>query len=70
MFLMANGVNALFSGFQESYHTKINTSFIKQYLTSFGVALLLALFLFLAVIAIPLVEVYVDANLGELGFIL
>jgi len=68
MFLMANGVNALFSGFQESYHTKINISFIKQYLISFGVALFLALFLFLAVIAIPLVEVYIDGGLGELGF--
>ncbi|MDC3388386.1 YihY/virulence factor BrkB family protein [Flavobacteriaceae bacterium] len=58
MFLMANGVNALFSGFEFSYHTKINTSFLKQYLNSLGVALLLALFLFLAVITIPVVEVY------------
>ena len=53
MFLMANGVNALFSGFEFSYHTKVNTSFLKQYLNSLGVALMLALFLFLAVITIP-----------------
>ena len=58
MFLMANGVNALFSGFEFSYHTKVNTSFFKQYLNSLGVALMLALFLFLAVITIPIVEVY------------
>ena len=69
MFLMANGVHALFSGFQESYHTKINTSFIKQYLTSFGVALLLALFLFLAVITIPIVEVYIVQRLTDEGII-
>jgi len=69
MFLMANGVNALFSGFQNSYHTKINTNFIKQYLTSIGVALLLALFLFLAVITIPIVEVYVVQRLTYEGII-
>jgi membrane protein len=69
MFLMANGVNALFSGFQNSYHTKINANFIKQYITAFCVALLLALFLFLAVIAIPLVEVYVIQNLEDYGLI-
>ena len=69
MFLMANGVNALFSGFQNSYHTKITDNFIKQYFTAFCVALLLALFLFLAVIAIPLVEVYVIQNLEDFGII-
>jgi len=69
MFLMANGVNALFSGFQNSYHTKINANYVKQYITAFCVALLLALFLFLAVIAIPLVEVYVVQNLEDYGVI-
>lgn len=69
MFLMANGVNALFSGFQNSYHTKINVNYIKQYITAFCVALLLALFLFLAVIAIPLVEVYIVQNLEGYGII-
>lgn len=69
MFLMANGVNALFSGFQESYHTKINTNFIKQYLKAFGVALLLALFLFLTVITIPVVEIYIVQNLTDHGVI-
>lgn len=69
MFLMANGVNALFSGFQNSYHTKITANFVKQYFTAFCVALLLALFLFLAVIAIPLVEVYVIQNLEDFGVI-
>lgn len=69
MFLMANGVNALFSGFQNSYHTKINANYIKQYITAFCVALLMALFLFLAIIAIPLVEVYIIQNLEDYGVI-
>ncbi|MGB0896806.1 MAG: YihY/virulence factor BrkB family protein [Flavobacteriaceae bacterium] len=69
MFLMANGVNALFSGFQNSYHTKITANFIKQYFIALCVALLLALFLFLAVIAIPLIEVYVIQNLEDYGVI-
>ncbi len=69
MFLMANGVNALFSGFQNSYHTKITVGFVRQYVTAFCVALLLALFLFLAVIALPLVEVYIVQNLEDYGLI-
>jgi len=69
MFLMANGVNALFSGFQNSYHTKININYVRQYITAFCVALLLALFLFLVVIAVPLVEVYVDQNLEDFGIL-
>ena len=49
MFLMANGINALFSGFQNSIHTKLSLGFVKQYVTSVCVALVLALFLFLTV---------------------
>ncbi len=69
MFLMANGVNALFSGFEFSYHTQKNTNFIKQYLNSLWVALLLALFLFLAVITIPITEVYIAHKLSEKGLL-
>lgn len=69
MFLMANGVNALFSGFQNSFHTKINVGFVKQYLTSFMVALVLALFLFLTIVSIPMIEIYVVQNLEDLGVI-
>jgi len=31
MFLMANGVNAVFSGFENSYHQQLNRNFVKQY---------------------------------------
>ncbi|MFD0962941.1 YihY/virulence factor BrkB family protein [Pseudofulvibacter geojedonensis] len=69
MFLMANGVNSLFSGFQNSYHTKINNSYLKQYITAFCVALLLAVFLFIAVISVPLIEIYIIQNLKDFGYI-
>ena len=46
MLFMTNGINAVFSGFRNSYHTKMNRSFIKQYGVAFGVAIIVALFLF------------------------
>ena len=69
MFLMANGVNALFGGFQNSYHTTINANFIKQYFRALVVALLLALFLFIAIIAVPFIEIYIIQNLSDYGYI-
>lgn len=32
IFLMANGVNALFSGFEKSYHDQLTRNVVKQYL--------------------------------------
>lgn len=48
--LMANGVNAIFNGFESSYHTAINRKMIRQYMVSIGVALLLVLITLVAVI--------------------
>ena len=45
LFLMANGVNAIFSGFEGSYHIEINRNFISQYATALGVSIILALLL-------------------------
>ncbi len=50
IFLMANGVNAIFEGFESSYHSQINRSFFKQYLVSIWVSVILALLLLLNVI--------------------
>ncbi|NQY05802.1 MAG: YihY/virulence factor BrkB family protein [Flavobacteriaceae bacterium] len=69
MFLIANGVNALFNGFRNSIHTRLTRHFVKQYFVAFGVGLLLALFLFLTVIAIPLTEIYIVQNLKDFGHI-
>lgn len=49
MLFMTNGVNAVFNGFSNSFHTTINRSFIKQYIVALGVAVIVALFLFTVV---------------------
>ncbi len=46
IFLMTNGINAVFSGFDNSYHNDFSYSLIKQYWVALGVAIILALFLF------------------------
>ncbi len=45
LFLMANGVNAIFSGFEGSYNVSINRGFFKQYTIALGVSIVLALLL-------------------------
>ncbi|MGB5941944.1 MAG: YihY/virulence factor BrkB family protein [Leeuwenhoekiella sp.] len=49
IFLMANGVNAIFTGFEYSYHITVNRSVIKQYFVALGVSLILALIFLTAV---------------------
>ncbi|WP_452227057.1 YihY/virulence factor BrkB family protein [Lacinutrix cladophorae] len=58
IFLMANGVNALFSGFENSYHVQLTRNVIKQYLYALGVALILAIMVILTVIIFGYVEIY------------
>lgn len=58
MFLMANGVNAVFSGFEHSYHQQINRNFIKQYFYAFGVAIILVVLLILTVIGFGYAQIY------------
>jgi membrane protein len=59
MFLMANGVNAIFSGFQNSYHQKLNRNFINQYIHAIGVSLLLVVILILTIAGLGFIEIYV-----------
>lgn len=49
LFLAANGVNAIFSGFEYSFHVTINRSFFKQYLIALVVSVFLALLLLITV---------------------
>ncbi|MDT0559192.1 YihY/virulence factor BrkB family protein [Ichthyenterobacterium sp. W332] len=65
MFLMANGVNAVFSGFENSYHEQITRHFLRQYIYALGVALILALLLIITVAVLGYVELYVIDNLIE-----
>lgn len=47
LFTMANGVSAIFSAFEYSVHVTINRGYIRQYIISVGVAILLSLILIL-----------------------
>jgi membrane protein len=59
MFLMANGVNAIFSGFQNSYHQQLNRNFINQYIHAIGVSLLLVVILILTISGLGFIEIYI-----------
>ena len=48
IFFMGNGISAIFAGFQGSYHIKVTRSFIRQYIYSVVVGLVLSLLLVLA----------------------
>ena len=47
--LMTNGVNAIFGGFEYSYHVKVTRNIVKQYLVALGVSLILSIILILTV---------------------
>lgn len=67
VFLMANGVNAVFSGFENSYHKQITRNVIRQYLFALAVALILAFLLLFIVAVLVYFEIYVIENLEDLG---
>ncbi len=69
IFLMANGVNAVFSGFENSYHSQITRNFIYQYFYALGIAILLALLLVVTVVVLGYFEIYVIENLEDHGYI-
>lgn len=58
MFLMANGVNAVFSAFENSYHQQINRHFFKQYVYALGVAIILVIILILTVVGFGYAQIY------------
>lgn len=68
LFLMANGINAVFSGFEYSYHTTLNRTFIRQYLVALGVSIIVASLLLITVI-VTLYFSYLVNNLNEIGMV-
>lgn len=57
--LMAFGVSAVFSGFENSYHEQFTRNVFKQYLFSMGVSLILAFLLIFTVAILGYFEIYV-----------
>ena len=57
IFLMTNGINSIFSGFEYSYHVKDVRNIFKSYFVSIGVSLLLSFFLIVTVALVILYQV-------------
>ena len=66
IFLMSNGINAIFTGFEFSYHTTINRSIIRQYLVALGTSIIVALMLLIAVISFVYLT-YIIEDLKAIG---
>ncbi len=59
IFLMTNGVNAIFAGFEGSFHAENNRGFIRQFAVSLAVSMLLVIFLFIAVVITGVVAYWI-----------
>lgn len=68
IFLMSNGVNAIFTSFEFSYHTNINRSILRQYMVAVGVAVILAILVLISVIITIFFAVIIE-NLKDLGVV-
>ncbi|UGU16332.1 YihY/virulence factor BrkB family protein [Sinomicrobium kalidii] len=69
IFLMTNGINAVFGGFETSYHVKISRNVIRQYFIALGVAVIMALLLLLSVAAFVFFQTDIIDELSGKGYI-
>ena len=58
--LMTNGVNAILGGFENSQHITLKRAFIRQYIISLAMSILLSLILIITVAAIVIFEVIIQ----------
>jgi membrane protein len=65
IFLMTNGVNAIFGGFEYSYHVKETRNIIRAYLISLAVSLVMALFLVVTVALTVFFKIGLDTLLEK-----
>ena len=68
IFLMTNGVNAIFGGFEYSYHVKEMRNVFRAYIVSLGVSLLMSLFLIVTVVLIIYYQVAL-ARIDKIGWL-
>lgn len=59
IFLVANGVNAIFGGFENSYHVNLTRSFFRQYLYALMVGLILSILIIVGAIVFVYAEFYI-----------
>jgi membrane protein len=65
---MTNGVNAVFSGFEYSYHVTLNRNFVRQYVVALGVSIIVASLLLITVIGTLYFSYLVD-DLNKMGVV-
>ncbi len=65
MLLMANGVNAVFSGFENSYHEQLTRNVFQQYMYALGIALILAILVMLTVAVFGYFQIYILSPIYE-----
>lgn len=66
VFLMTNGVNAIFTGFEYSWHPQRNRNLFHQYFVALGVALIIAILLLTTVVS-TIYLTYIIEDLNALG---
>ncbi|TVZ55433.1 membrane protein [Lutibacter sp. Hel_I_33_5] len=67
IFLMTNGVNAIFGGFEYSYHVKEFRNVFKAYFVSLAVSLIMSLFLIVTVVSVIIYQVALS-KIDEIGW--
>ena len=65
IFLVANGVNAIFSGFENSYHIELTRNFFRQYLYALMVGLLLSILFIVGAVVFVYFEFYMVEYTSE-----
>jgi membrane protein len=61
--LMANGINALFSGFETSYHSSMARNAFRQYLYALSIALILSFLFIIMIVVLGYFQIYVVEKL-------
>lgn len=67
IFLVANGVNAIFGGFENSYHVNLTRNFFRQYAYALMVGLILSILLIVGAVTFVYFEFYILEYLSELS---
>lgn len=65
IFLVANGVNSIFSAFENSYHVDLTRNFIRQYAYALMVGLLLSILVIVGAVAFVYFEFYIVEYTSE-----
>jgi membrane protein len=61
--LMANGINALFSGFETSYHSSMARNVFRQYIYALSIALILSFLFIIMIVVLGYFQIYVVERL-------